>query len=86
MTTSYISDQQNNELCLDELKSLSGGNLHVIAGILGTLAADILLDTFTGKGLEEHIVDGARGVKEMIDDAVEEGGATGDCDVVTTGS
>ena len=85
MTTSFINDQIDQELQIADLQSINGGILpYILAAeaVAFILVADAVVNIETGKTIVQHACDG---LKEMIDDAVEEGGATGRVDVEQDG-
>ena len=85
MTTSFINDQIDQELQITALQSISGGFNPVVVAAVSVYVAlltDAIVELETGKTIAQHAADG---LKEMIDDAVEEGGATGRVDVEQDG-
>jgi|TARA_B100000073_G_C23719293_1_gene567077 hypothetical protein len=69
MTTSYITDQVDQELQLADLQNINGGFLQYLVGALGLYAADIWIEEFTGKDIKEHVDDAGRAVIGYVKDS-----------------
>ena len=69
MTTSYITDQVDQELQLSDLQNINGGWLQVLVGALGLYTADLWIEDLTGKDLKEHMDDGVRAVIDAVKDS-----------------
>ena len=66
MTTSFVDAAVSQELQLSDLQNISGGipALWAILGAEAALAADLLLEHHTGKGIGEHFSDAVEGAYE----------------------
>ena len=67
MTTSVIDAPVGQELQLSDLQNISGGGVPLLWAMLGAeaaLAADLLLEHHTGKGIGEHFSDAVEGAYE----------------------
>ena len=79
MTTSFITDQIDQELQLTDLQNLNGGSpaifgIGMIAGIGGGITLNFLVEELTGKGIVDHVAD-----------AVESSLKPDQCEVAPTG-
>ena len=79
MTTSFITDQVDHELSLDDMKSVNGGLIGLPIAAVGIVVATVIKDIAQGDKL-------GTGLGEVIDDLVEAGGGNSDVDVVKKGS
>ena len=78
MTTSFFSDQVDQELSLDDMKSVNGGLLGMGFAAVGIVIATTMKDLLEGEELGTSL-------SEVIDDVVGGGGGdvtSGDVDVV----
>ena len=76
MTTSFLTDQADQELQLSDLQNISGGNAaYFVVGIglgaTGVLLADMYLTAETGKGIGDHLKGAMEDVKKLLDDKCE---------------
>ena len=68
MTTSYITDQIDQELELTDLQNMNGGvtgleiGLAIAIGAISYAAADAWSYTVTGKGITEHFMDASKDI------------------------
>ena len=79
MTTSFITDQVDQELSLDDMKSVNGGLIGFPIAAAGIIVATVIKDIAQGDEL-------GTGLGEVIDDLVGSGGGNSDVDVVKKGS